>query len=58
MTKQQIVMDALKYFGPMNARQIKEKLALRSIEITDAELADALKDVRYATGFDELTYKV
>lgn len=71
MTTEQLTfvcLQAIDTFGPLNAVQLKEKLAMRNIHRTEEEIAEAMENYidqlpaysqafRYAIGFDVRTYK-
>lgn len=60
--------ESVRFFGPLNAQQIKEKLALIHLHFTAEQITDAIekhlnslphnrKEFYYATGFGVTTYK-
>lgn len=60
----QEIENALKFFGPLNQSQIKEKLLMRDIVVNDKGLAHDLDlmlkrtNIVLAYGFQETTYKI
>lgn len=58
------ILGALGYFGPLNEKELMEKVRARGLMFTDCIIVTAVRELHYdlriraATGFDRLTYKL